>query len=184
VGEAAPSERLPESLAALPHTDTVYLTLGTAFHDTPGVFETALAGLRDLPLNIVVTTGPDSDPARLGRSARNVVIERYIPQALLLPQCRLVISHGGAGTMFGALGHGLPQLLLPQGADQFWNAAACQRVGVALILPPDEVSPPHCLDISAAVDQRAIVHRGRPAHPSRNQRDARRYRRTRQPAPH
>jgi UDP:flavonoid glycosyltransferase YjiC (YdhE family) len=139
VGEAAPSERLPEALTALPHADTVYLTLGTVFHDAPGVFETVLAGLQDLPLNIVVTTGPDSDPARLGRPARNVVIERYIPQALLLAQCRLVISHGGAGTMFGALSHGLPQLLLPQGADQFWNAAACQRVGVALTLPPDKV---------------------------------------------
>lgn len=137
VGEIVPGERLPDAFAALPYADTVYLTFGTVFHQAPGVFEAALAGLRELPVNVVVTTGPHSDPARLGPQPPNVMIEPFIPQALLLAQCRLVVSHGGAGTMFGALSHGLPQLFLPLGADQFWNAAACERVGAALTLPPE-----------------------------------------------
>lgn len=140
VGEVAAGERLPDAFTALPRRDTVYLTLGTVFHRSPGVFEAALAGLRKLPVNVVVTTGPDADPARLGPQPPNVVIEPYIPQALLLSQCRLVMSHGGSGTMFGALSYGLPQLFLPLGADQFWNAAACQRVGAALTLPPEALS--------------------------------------------
>ena len=44
------------------------------------------------------------------------------------------------GIMFGALANGLPQLLLPQGADQFANADACRDAGVALTLAPDEVT--------------------------------------------
>ena len=64
----------------------------------------------------------------------------YIPHTLLLPRCSLVVSHGGAGIMFGTLAHGLPQLILPQGADQFMNAAACQNARVALALTPDELS--------------------------------------------
>lgn len=39
--------------------------------------------------------------------------------------------------MLGALAHGLPQLILPQGADQFLNAEACEKVGAALSLAPD-----------------------------------------------
>lgn len=140
-GDVLPTDRLPASLDALPTGDTVYLTLGTVFHDAPDVFHACLAGLRELPVNVVVTVGPDADPARLGPQPPTVVIEPYIPQALLLPRCRLVISHGGAGTMLGALAHGLPQLMLPQGGDQFLHAAAAEAAGAAVTLPPGTVTP-------------------------------------------
>ena len=42
--------------------------------------------------------------------------------------------------MFGAPAHGLPQLLLPQGAEQFINADACRNAGVALSLAGAEVT--------------------------------------------
>ncbi len=140
VGEALPEERLPDALGALPYPETIHLTLGTLYNTAPGVLETALAGLRDLPLNLVVTTGPGSDPARLGPQPPHVLVEPHIPHSLLLPRCRLVVSQGGAGVMFGALAHGLPQLILPQGADQPLNAAACQAAGAGLALEPGAVS--------------------------------------------
>ena len=34
--------------------------------------------------------------------------------------------------MLGAMAHGLPQLMLPQGADQFRNAEIAVRTGAAL----------------------------------------------------
>jgi len=139
-GEPVAGERLPEALAALPHRQTIHLTLGTVFHEAPGVLETAIAGLRQLPLNLVVTTGPGTDPARFGPQPPHVLLVPYIPHTLLLPRCSLVVSHGGAGIMFGTLAHGLPQLILPQGADQFMNAAASQNARVALALTPDELS--------------------------------------------
>jgi UDP:flavonoid glycosyltransferase YjiC (YdhE family) len=104
------------------------------------VFEAALAGLRELPVDVVVTTGPGADPARFGPQPAHVLLEPYLPHSLLLPRCRLVVSHAGAGILFGALSHGLPQLLLPQGADQFMNAEACARTGAALVLGPGEVT--------------------------------------------
>ena len=52
-----------------------------------------------------------------------------------------MISHAGAGTMLGALCHGLPQLCLPQGTDQPSNTAALLPTGAALALQPDEVTP-------------------------------------------
>jgi UDP:flavonoid glycosyltransferase YjiC (YdhE family) len=141
LGEPAPGERLPEAFAALPHEQTVHLTLGTVFHRRrPGVLETAIAGLRELPANLVVTVGPDVDPDRLGPQPPHVVVERYVPHALLLPRCDLVVSQGGAGILFGALAHGLPQLVLPQGADQFANGEAAQRAGLALVLDGAEVT--------------------------------------------
>lgn len=141
-GEVLPDERLPWDgavLSALPHRDTVYLTLGTIFHGMTEVFEAALAGLRQLPVNVVITLGPGADPRSLGPQPPHVLVADFIPQVRLLPYCRLVISHGGARTVTGALCHGLPQLILPQGADNFLGAAACERAGAALALQPGQV---------------------------------------------
>ena len=54
----------------------------------------------------------------LGAQPAHVRAERFVPQSEELPHCDLVISHGGSGSVLGALAHGLPQLLLPLGADQ------------------------------------------------------------------
>jgi len=143
LGEPAPGERLPEALLALPYERTVHLTLGTVFHQRrPGALDAAIAGLRELPANLVVTVGPDVDPDRFGPQPPHVLVERYLPHALLLPRCDLVVSQGGDGILLGALAHGLPQLVLPQGADQFINGAATQRAGAGLVLDGPTATPP------------------------------------------
>jgi len=134
MGEPMPGETLPAAVDALPYADTVHLTLGTVFHDNRAVLRTALDGLRDLSVNVVVTAGD------LGPQPPHVLVAPYMPHALLLPRCRAVVSQGGAGVMFGALAHGLPQLVLPQGAEQFLNAEAGQRAGASVTLLPDEVT--------------------------------------------
>ncbi|MET0509127.1 MAG: glycosyltransferase [Burkholderiaceae bacterium] len=138
-GIASAGERLPDTFEALPHGQTVHLTLGTVFNGANDVLATAIAGLRELPVNLLVTVGPDVDPARYGPQPGHVLIARYLPHTLLLPRCHLVVSHGGSGIMFGALSHGLPQLIIPQGADQFMNADACRQSGAGLVLAPDDV---------------------------------------------
>lgn len=155
-GEPAAGERLPEAFAALPHPQTIHLTLGTIFHKMPGVLETAIAGLRELPFNLVVTSGPAADPARLGPQPPHVLVEPYIPHALLLPHCRLVVSHGGAGIMLNTLAHGLPQLILPQAADQFMNAEAGRCAGAGLALTPEELS----VDAVRAAAERLLTDPG------------------------
>jgi UDP:flavonoid glycosyltransferase YjiC (YdhE family) len=138
MGSARAGEALPATLAALPFAETVHLTLGTVFHDRRTVLGSAIEVLRELPCNLVVATGPGSDPALLGPQPPHVLLTPYIAHELLLPRCRLVVSQGGAGVLFGGLAHGLPQLVLPQGADQFDNAHACVRAEAGLALVGDE----------------------------------------------
>ncbi|MEU3627662.1 glycosyl transferase [Amycolatopsis coloradensis] len=107
----------------------IYLTLGTAFGDE-GVLKRAIAGLGRLEADVVVAAGPTVDPAQLGEVPGNVRVEAWVPQAELLPHVDLVVHHGGSGTTLGAFGTGLPQLVLPQGADQFTNAEAVVAAGV------------------------------------------------------
>jgi UDP:flavonoid glycosyltransferase YjiC (YdhE family) len=87
-----------------------------------------------------VTIGEQNDVSSLGQQPANVHVERWLPLPLLLPRCTAAVCHAGSGTTLAALGAGLPLLLLPQGADQFQNAAACARAGVARVITPDAFS--------------------------------------------
>ena len=139
----SPQDRLPPGLDELVRDrgdPVVHLTLGTVFHESPGVLATAIEGLARLRIRLLVTTGPGVGPGDFAAPPPNVRIVEYVPHALFLRHCDVVVSHAGAGIMFGALVHGSPQLLLPQGADQFANADACRDAGVALTLQPDEVT--------------------------------------------
>ena len=120
--ETQPPETHPPWLDALRELPIVYITLGTVYNQNLDVFRALLDGLRDEALNIVVTVGKQNDPAVLGRQPSNVHVHQYIPQELLLPHCAAVVTHGGAGSTLGALAFGLPLLVVPQGADQFYNA--------------------------------------------------------------
>jgi UDP:flavonoid glycosyltransferase YjiC (YdhE family) len=136
-GEAAADGSDAPDLSGLPHADTVYVTLGTIMNQAAGVFRAVIDGCRDLPVNLVVTTGPDLDPELIGPLPGSVRTAPFLPQAAVLPLCTAVVSHAGAGTMLGALCHGLPQLCLPQGTDQPSNTAALLPTGAALALQPD-----------------------------------------------
>ncbi len=59
----------------------------------------------------------------------------------MLVHCDLVICHGGAGSTFGALASGLPVLLLPRGADNFYNADRVVAAGAGRRLVAAEITP-------------------------------------------
>ncbi|MGH3715836.1 MAG: glycosyltransferase, partial [Micromonosporaceae bacterium] len=121
---------------------TVYFTLGTVFNLESGdLFSRALAGLRELPVNLVVTVGGQLDPSELGPQPDHVRVERFLPQHAVLPYCAAVVSHGGSGSVVAALQHGLPCVLLPMGADQPHNAARCEALGVGRALDPVAATP-------------------------------------------
>jgi UDP:flavonoid glycosyltransferase YjiC (YdhE family) len=138
----AVSFRLGEIIRSKPTSrrPTVYFTLGTVF--TPlELYARVLAGLREAPVRVIATLGEHIDPSAVGPQPSDVRIERFIPQALLLPRCDLVISHGGSGSLMGALAHGLPSVLMPLGADQPYNAQRCVDLGLAIVLDPVTLAP-------------------------------------------
>lgn len=118
----------------------VYVTLGTVFNDDLELFLVAVEAARDLGIRVVVTLGPGNDPAVLGPQPSHVTVEQFIPQSDLLPACAAVVSHAGSGTFLAALSAGVPQVLLPQAADQFLNAQAGEQAGVAIGIPRAAVS--------------------------------------------
>jgi UDP:flavonoid glycosyltransferase YjiC (YdhE family) len=117
----------------------VYLTFGTAFASSRLLCQ-AIDGLARLPVDVIAATGPAGAAAELGAVPPNVVVLPWVPQADLLPEVDLVVSHGGSGTTLAALACGLPHLMLPQGADQFSNAHAVAGAGAGQLILPGELS--------------------------------------------
>lgn len=117
----------------------IYLTMGTAFGN-PSVMNRAIAGLGRLDARVLVAAGPTVDVASLGDLPGNVRVEPWVPQAEVLPHTALVVHHGGSGTTLGCLAAGVPQLVIPQGADQFENAGMVIASGAGEQLLPGELT--------------------------------------------
>lgn len=132
----------PEWASVLPGAPSVYFTLGTVFNLESGDLQSrVVAGLRELRVHLIVTVGPQIEPAELGPQPAHVHVAQYLPQASVLPYCDLVVSHAGSGSVLGSLACGLPSVLIPLGADQPQNARRCAELGVARVLDPMEVTP-------------------------------------------
>lgn len=140
---AAPLQRFLDAAAAAGRP-VVYVSFGTVFNAAEA-FRHVIEAARHLDAAFVATTGtPGAYGPALGdlpALPANVRLEEYVPQSLLLPRCAAVISHGGSGTAFGAASHGIPQLFIPQGADQFRNADAFVAAGAAQLLEGPAVTP-------------------------------------------
>lgn len=68
--------------------------------------------------------------------ADNVEVVAYADHDRLMSGEAPVIGHGGLGTGLRALAHGVPQLLLPLGGDQGFNASRVEQLSAGIDLPP------------------------------------------------
>jgi UDP:flavonoid glycosyltransferase YjiC (YdhE family) len=129
----------------------VYITLGTVAFGAVEVLSRAVREVSRLDVDVLVAVGPEGDPSALGEFGANVHLERFVDQAAIWPYVDLAVHHGGTGTVLGALAHGIPQLILPQGADQFLNAALLPSLGVGLAQRNDDYRPGSIAEIATVL---------------------------------
>jgi UDP:flavonoid glycosyltransferase YjiC (YdhE family) len=134
-----PHAALPAWAEQLGGRATLYVSLGTVpFFNQPARFRSLLSDLLEEDIELVVTVSELHDPAALELSAPTLHVEQWLPLAPLLARCDAVLCHAGSGTTLAALAAGLPLVLVPDGADQFVNAQACEAAGVARSLTPHQ----------------------------------------------
>ena len=129
----------PEWLAEVPaDRPWVHVTEGTAHYQDPFVLRAAAQGLANRPMEVIMTTGAQRDPAdlNLGPLAPNVRVEQFVSHTDLLPRCAALVTTGGAGTVMAALRAGVPQLIVPTHWDKPDNARRVVEAGVGLRLTP------------------------------------------------
>ncbi|WP_458781875.1 glycosyltransferase [Arthrobacter sp. D3-16] len=124
----------------------VLVSLSTmAFPGQEAFLNKALEAVADLPLDVVVTTGPAVDPASL-TAPPNTIVHRYLPHGDVMPECSAVIGHGGHATTMLALAHGLPLVIAPMHPllDQRMVGKAVQDAGAGVLIKasssPEEIA--------------------------------------------
>jgi UDP:flavonoid glycosyltransferase YjiC (YdhE family) len=118
----------------------VLLTFSTAMMGgQPELIDRVCEAVADLDLDAVLTLGPavDRDGVRV---PENVEVVAFADHDRLMPEMAAVIGHGGLGTALRALAHGVPQLLLPLGRDQAFNAGRVEQLDAGIRLATD--APP------------------------------------------
>lgn len=121
---------------------SVFVTCGTVFNRRAAdVLRAVVDAVRWEPVDVVLATGPDLDPASLGPLPGNVRAEPWVPTGAAARHVDLVIGHGGWGTTMATIAAGRPSLVLPQSGDQPDNAFRLAAAGAALRLRPAEVTP-------------------------------------------
>lgn len=119
----------------------VIATLGTAV-DLGGrkYFETWLAAIRATGRRAVLVTGRGWHGPDRGE---DFIAVQYAPYRAVFPRCAAVIHHGGMGTLTFALEAARPQVIVPQAYDQPQNAEMARRKGLAIVVPPVQLTVPH-----------------------------------------
>lgn len=140
----------------------VLVTFGTHFSD-PATLTPILAELRTVGVDLVVTLGltasaADYDVAGNGAAGNGITFAAFTPLAELLHDVDLVVTHGGAGTTLGVLARGLPLVVVPQGADQFLQAAVVSATGTGIAVQPGP-------DVPETVAKAVVTLRTDPSYP-------------------
>jgi len=71
----------------------------------------------------------------------NVIVSDYVPASLVLSRnCDAMITHGGRGSIYSALQHGVPLIGIPNQGEQEWNLDAVERHGLGRKLSAKRIS--------------------------------------------
>ncbi len=132
-----PTAVLPRWLAEPSSGPTAYLTLGTVAFGAVEVLRRSILEAAARCSRVLVAAGPEADLAALGDLPEHVSVERYVDQAKVLDFVDVAVHHGGTGTVLGCLAAGVPQVITPQGADQFLNADRLGELGLGYAVRND-----------------------------------------------
>jgi UDP:flavonoid glycosyltransferase YjiC (YdhE family) len=154
VGRPQPTTSLIQTVPAwVPKNNEVfiYITFGTiagSSLDRLPVYRATISAVEDLPIRVLLTTGPNMDISALGTIPNNVTVEAWVPQDEVWPHTSAHICHGGSGTVLGGLAAGMPMVVIPFFGDQLDNAKRVQEVGAGIAVFEPDVS-----SIKAAIEQ-------------------------------
>ncbi|MEV5541691.1 glycosyltransferase [Saccharopolyspora shandongensis] len=128
------------SLPAKGARPRVLVSFGTVFSN-PRQLSPLLRALTEHDVEVVVTLGLAGKESEFDVDRERVRFSPFVPLDQLLTDVDVMVTHGGAGTTLAALAHGIPLVVLPQGADQPRQADRVANANVGIALIGDEATP-------------------------------------------
>jgi MGT family glycosyltransferase len=104
----------------------IYLSLGSLGCMDVALMQRFIDVLDRTEQRVIVSMGPLGEQLRLGERMYG---EAFLPQPSILPQCDLLITHGGNNTIAEAFHFGVPAIVAPLFWDQYDNAQRVHETG-------------------------------------------------------
>lgn len=139
----------------------VIVAPSTAQDPQQRLLQAAVQGLATEPVRVLATWNRRPPPVTLSVPPNTRLVE-WISYSRSMPGSRLVVCHGGHGTMVRALASGIPVLAVPHSGDMAENAARADWAGVGLRLPWRLLGPRTLrLAVRRALEEDRLAERAR-----------------------
>jgi UDP:flavonoid glycosyltransferase YjiC (YdhE family) len=116
--------------------DALLTFSSTVMDGQPELIDRVCEAVAGLGLSATLTLGPAVERAAV-TVPDGIEVLAVADHDRLMPECALVICHGGLGTVLRAFAHGIPMVVLPLGRDQVGNARRVAELGVGMTVPAD-----------------------------------------------
>jgi UDP:flavonoid glycosyltransferase YjiC (YdhE family) len=125
----------------LPKTDLplVFVSHGTMFA-REDILEKVIAASKGQNWYLLVSTSRKISPERFAPLPENVTAVQYVPYSKVWPNAAVLMTHGSAGAVLGAIRYGIPPIVTPLEADHLANANAVANINTGIRLSADSAT--------------------------------------------
>jgi len=116
-------------------TDIIYATLGTVFMDDDLIGKYIEAFTKHDEQFVV-----SYPKKKLSSPSKNIMIRKYVPNSHILPNTKLVITHGGFNTIRQALCFGIPLIITAIAGDQKVHAKKIEELGLGIAISAKDLT--------------------------------------------
>lgn len=119
----------------------IFISLGTAFNNVhPEVYDLFFRCYENEKDTTVVIAAYNIDTSGF-EIPDNFIVRNYVPQNEILKYTDVAVSHGGLNTTSDLVYYSIPFVVIPIGGDQPYMAERFTRLGAAITLDKDSLTP-------------------------------------------
>lgn len=119
----------------------IYVSLGTIFNDSVSFFKNCIEAFKDYDTTVIMSIGKKIKKEDLGEIPDNFYVSDFLPQLEILKKTDLFITHGGMNSTSEAMFFGVPEIVVPQAADQPSVGKRIEHLHLGKVLNKNKVSP-------------------------------------------
>ena len=139
----------------------ICVTFGSMIHRaSDSIARVVTDAIRKTGQRAIILMGWDGWKTRV--SSEDVLYIESVPHDWLLPRCKAVIHHGGAGTTAAGLHAGIPNIVIPFAGDQMFWGNRVEAIGAGpRPINVKELTVPQLSSALAEVDDQSLQDRAR-----------------------
>jgi MGT family glycosyltransferase len=112
----------------------VLISLGTTVNRRSGFWESCSRAFGDLPWHVVLAVGDGIDEREVAQLPPNIEALSWVPYLTVAEHSDVVVTHGGFGSILGALYRGKPVVVVPDSPEANVNARRVAELGLGRVI--------------------------------------------------